>query len=562
MNKPVQNPTGLAIAIALTLIAALSLTAAAAEPAGTVQVQILAINDFHGHLKPPSGSSGEMGAVPAGGAEYLATHLNALRKTNPNTVVVSAGDLIGASPLLSALFHNEPTITACNRMGLNYSAVGNHEFDEGRAELLRLARGGCHPVAGCLAGAGFKGASFQYLAANVMAQPKGETLFPAYRIRSFNGVNIAFIGVSLNRTPELVNSSGIAGLNFLDEATTVNRLVPRLKTKGVKAIVVLIHEGGAQTPPAPYDGCEGISGRIVDIVNRFDPEVDVVISGHTHKAYQCMINNMLVTSAAAYGVLVTDIELTISRKTGQVVHKTAHNRIVDRTVAKDNAITDLIGKYEAVAAPLANRVVGAITANITRSPSLGGESALGDVIADGQLYATAGAESGAAVVAFTNPGGIRADLIYSAGPGEGDGKVTYEAIFNTQPFTNNLVTMTLTGGQIDALLEQQFSGCYGQNSDQILQVSAGFSYSWRASAPACDKVAMDSIRINGAPIHPKASYRVTVNGFLAEGGDNFAVLQDGADRLGGVRDTDALGAYLKAFSPVAPGPQDRITRVD
>ncbi len=252
----------------------------------------------------------------------------------------------------------------------------------------------------------------------------------------------------------------------------------------------------------------------------------------------------------------------INRKTGQVVHKAARNRIVDRTVAKDSAITDLIRKYDAVAAPLANRVMGAITADITRSPSPAGESALGDVIADGQLYATAGAESGAAVVAFTNPGGIRADLVYLTGTGEGDGKVTYEEIFNTQPFVNNLVTMTLTGGQIHALLEQQFKGCYGQTGDRILQVSAGFAYSWSPSGPACDKVAMDSIRIRGAPINLKASYRVTVNAFLAEGGDNFTVLQDGADRLVGVRDIDALAAYLKALSPVAPGPQDRITRLD
>jgi len=298
----VKNKAGLVIAIALILLSALPLTPVSAKPAGAVKVQILAINDFHGHLKPPTGSSGEISAVPAGGAEYLATHINTLRKANPNTVVVAAGDLIGASSLLSALFHDEPTIAACNRMGLNYSAVGNHEFDEGRAELLRMARGGCHPVTGCLDGKGFKGARFQYLAANVIDQHNGKTLFPAYKIRSFDGVGIAFIGVGLKNTPELVNSSAIAGLKFLDEADTVNALVPRIKARGVNTIVVLIHEGGAQAPPAPYNGCEGISGRIADIVNRFDPEVDVVISGHTHKAYQCTIVTTQILPDCQYSV--------------------------------------------------------------------------------------------------------------------------------------------------------------------------------------------------------------------------------------------------------------------
>jgi 5'-nucleotidase len=274
----------------------------AASPSGTVNVQLLAVNDFHGNLQPiPStSSSGRVGSIPAGGVEYLATHINNLRATNPNTVVVSAGDMIGASPLLSALFHDEPTIEAFNQIGLDFNAVGNHEFDEGVTELQRMQNGGCHPVDGCQDGDDFAGANFQYLAANVVRKNNGKTIFPAYKMRSFAGAKVAFIGMTLEGTPNIVTPSGIASVDFLDEAETVNALVPRLKEKGIETIVVLIHEGGAQAAPAPYNGCTGISGPIVDIVNNFDDEVDVVISGHTHQPYNCVIDNKIVTSAFSF----------------------------------------------------------------------------------------------------------------------------------------------------------------------------------------------------------------------------------------------------------------------
>ena len=528
----------------------------------TVDVQILAVNDFHGNLEPPSGSSGRIGTINAGGVEYLATHINNLRAANPNTVVVSAGDMIGASPLLSALFHDEPTIEAFNLIGLDFNAVGNHEFDEGVYELIRMQEGGSHPVDGDLDGDPFYGAEFRYLAANVQWKKNNKPIFPAYKTRSFNGVHVAFIGMTLEGTPSIVTPSGISELNFLDEADTVNALIPELKQKGIETIVVLIHEGGAQVAPAPYNGCVGISGAIVDIVNRFDPEVDVVISGHTHNAYNCTINNMLVTSASSFGRIVTDVDLTIDRGTGEVVSMSANNNIVTRDVSKDSLLTALIAKYNVIAAPLANRVIGSITANITRTANAAGESALGDVIADAQLDATNDPGFGEAVVAFMNPGGIRADLTYAGSPaGEGDGNVTYGEMFTVQPFGNSMVTMSLTGAQIDTLLEQQFNGCGTQNANRILQVSAGFTYSWSASTPACSKVDPSTIMINGVVVDPAAIYRVTVNSFLADGGDNFLVLKEGTDRLGGEVDTDAFEKYFAAFSPVAPGPQNRITQV-
>ncbi len=556
--RSIRKPISILASLALLAVVALSVTA---KPPEMVDVQILAVNDFHGNLEPPAGSSGRIGAINAGGVEYLATHIDQLRAANPNTVVVSAGDLIGASPLISALFHDEPTIEAFNLIGLDYNAVGNHEFDDGTAELLRMQEGGCHPVDGCQDGDGFDGANFQFLAANVVWEKNGKTIFPAYKVRSFAGAKVAFIGMTLEGTPTIVTPSGVAGLQFLDEADTVNALVPYLKEKGVETIVVLIHEGGAQAAPAPYNGCVGISGAIVDIVNRLDPEVDVVISGHTHNAYNCVINDKLVTSAASFGRLVTDVNLSINRDTGEVETMSANNVIVTRDVPKSTLLTALVDKYRALSAPLANRIIGTITTDITRTNNAAGESALGDVISDSQLMATADPGFGDADVAFMNPGGIRADLTYAPSGAEQPGEVTYNEIFTVQPFGNSLVTMTLTGTQIDTLLEQQFAGCGAQNANRVLQVSNGFSYSWSVSALACDKVDAASIMLNGVVIDPAASYRVTVNSFLADGGDNFAVLRDGTDRLGGALDLDALEAYFQAFSPVPPGSQNRITQL-
>jgi 5'-nucleotidase len=549
------------LVIALLLGYSVGTVSIGATPSETVNVRILAVNDFHGHLVGPSGTIMESDgrSIPAGGVAYLAAHIQALRAQHPYTVVVSAGDLIGASPLISALFHDEPTVEAFNLIGLDYNAVGNHEFDEGAAELLRMQHGGCHPVEGCRDGDGFAGATFQFLAANVVRQDTATTLFPAYAVRHIAGVNLAFIGLTLKATPTIVTPSGVAGLTFRDEAETVNALVPKLQAQGIETIVVLIHEGGF--PTGTYNDCPGLSGAIAEIVQRFDPAVDVVISGHTHQAYNCQIHGRLVTSAASFGRVLTAVDLTIDPATGHVVGIRANNRIVTRDVPTDPRLTALVGKYQHLVAPLADRVIGSITADITRAPTLAGESALGDVIADAQWAATADPASGGAVVALMNPGGIRADLAYAPSGGVGDGRVTYGEIFSVQPFGDSLVTMTLTGAQLKTVLEQQFQGCGAQNRERILQVSAGLTYAWSWSAPACGKVDPANLKINGVAIDLNTAYRVTVNSFLADGGDNFQALREGTDRLGGAQDLDALEAYFRAHVPVAPGPQNRITAV-
>jgi 5'-nucleotidase len=538
-------------------------TVSAAKPPKSVDVQLLAINDFHGNLQPPSGSSGRIGATLAGGVEYLATHVKNLEATNPSrTLEVAAGDLIGASPLLSAAFHDEPTIEAMNALGLDISAVGNHEFDEGVDELLRIQNGGCHPVDGCQDGDPYDGGAFQYLAANVVYKSNGKPIFPAYKVRSLGGAKIGFIGLTLEGTPEIVTASGIQTVNFLDEATTINAATEELQKKGVHTIVVLLHEGRAQSVglnESTTDTCTGMSGAITGIVGQLDDEVDMVISGHTHNAYNCLLPNAAsrpipVSSGSSFGRLVTDIDMTIDTSTDQPTSIAVDNKIVTRDVAADPAETAIISKYNTAIAPIANRIVGSTTADIVRASNAAGESALGDVIADAQLEDSLGE---GAQLTFMNPGGIRADLVYAnIYGGESPGEVTYGEAFGVQPFNNYVVTQTMTGAQIKTVLEQQFCAPRGT---LILQVSAGFTFTWSASAACGSKVS--SIALNGTPIDPASSYRVTMNSFLADGGDSFPEFKNGTNRVFGGLDIDALTDYLGAHSPVAPGPQDRITRV-
>ena len=514
---------------------------------GAVAVRLVGINDFHGNLEPPPGL---VDGQAAGGVEYLATHVRRLEAASPRrTVVVSAGDLVGASPLLSALFHDEPTIEAMNRLGLDLNAVGNHEFDEVADELLRMQEGGCHPTDGCLDGDGFGGADFRFLAANVVRRATGRTLFPPYVVERLGGVKVAFVGETLEGTPQLVTPSGVAGLEFRDEADTINALVPRLRRQGVRTIVVLIHEGGV-----PVADGQCVSGPIRDIVERTSTEVDVFMTGHTHQIYNCVVDGRPVTSAGSFGRLVTDVTLTIDRRSGQARSVTADNLVVTRDVAKDPSQTALIERYKAIAGPIGDKVIGQAAADITRAATPAGESALGDVIADSQLAATSEPAVGGAQIALMNPGGIRADLAA--------GDVTFAEAFSVQPFGNSLVTTTLTGAQIERVLEQQvWPSDTPDGSARILQVSAGFAYSWDPARPAGDRVDPATITLGGLPVVPTSSHRVTVNSFLADGGDGFTVLREGTDRLGGAIDLDALEAYFRASSPVAPGPRDRIVRV-
>ena len=534
---------------------------AAAQAAPPIDLRILAINDFHGNLLPPPGGiriadrddNTRKINVPAGGAEHMATLVKQLRQGARNTIFVAAGDVIGASPFLSAMFHDEPTIESLSMMGLEVASVGNHEFDEGKAELLRMQNGGCHPTDNCRGPHPFLGARFHYLAASTIETASGKTIFPPYEVREFDGIRVAFIGLTLKGTPNLVSPVSVAGLEFRDEADTVNALVPELKAQGIEAIVVLIHEGGF--PAGDYNECPGISGPIVDIVRKFDRAVDVVISGHTHQAYVCAIDGRLVTSGDKYGTVVTTIDLKLDPATRDVVSAKADNVIV-RTgaYAKDPEQTALLASYDKFAAPIANRPAGSITQTLSRTPNDAGESPLGDIVADAQLAATSADKNGGAVIAFTNPGGVRTDI-----PKKAEGGVTYADVFASQPFRNQLVTLTLTGMQIKNMLEQQW---LDPKRPRVLQISRGFSYAWDIAKPYGDRIVADRMSLHGQRIDPATSYRVTVNNFLSVGGDGFTVLKEGSAQQFGVYDVDALYAYFQANSPIGPAPADRITRIN
>jgi 5'-nucleotidase len=518
-----------------------------------IDLQILSINDFHGNIATTNDFLG------VGRADYLAANIRTAEAGVDNSIVVSAGDLIGASPLISALFHDEPTIEAMNLIGLDINGVGNHEFDEGSLELLRMQNGGSHPVDGNLDGDGFEGADFDFLAANVVVTATGETVFPSYTVEWYEGVPVAFIGMTLEGTPSIVTPEGVAGLTFKDEVETVNALVPSLQAMGIEAIVVLMHEGGfASEGGGEGDGCGTLSGNLYDIVVGLDDAVDVVIGGHNNQRFVCLdVDGKAVTMAYHSGRMFTDIDVSLDRFTRDMTVKSIDNKWNFQdgvTPAPD--LTALIDKYDTLSGPLANTVIGSITTDITEDESAAGESALGDVIADAQLAATESAGTGNAVIAFMNPGGIRADLTFAQSGAEGDGNVTYGEAFTTQPFGNSLVTMTLTGQQIVDLLTQQW---VGQTSPRILQVSDGFEYTWDAGEADADKVVVGSIMVNSVALDLGADYRITVNSFLAAGGDNFSVLVDGTNRLGGEIDLDALVTYFGANSPVPPGAQDRIS---
>ena len=532
------------------------------------KARFFSFNDFHGALDPPTGSGGLVNGVPAGGAEYLATTLKGLRAdaeaNDQKTLTVGAGDMVGATPLLSAAFHDEPTIETLNLLQMDVTSVGNHEFDEGVAELLRLQNGGCHPTDGCQDGDPFDGADFPYLAANTVYKDSGKTILPAWTTRVVQGVRVGFIGMTLEGTPSIVNPAGITSVNFLDEVETANKYAAVLEDKGVEALVLLIHEGGQQnSPPNPLDpsGCANFTGALPPIVAGLDPEFDLVVSGHTHRPYVCKLPNsagtpILATSAGTAGVIVTDITATLSKSQDDFTSLSATNVVVVRNVV-DQETKTLLDKYRVAVAPIANRIVGSISADITRTTNAAQETALGDVIADAQLAYTKA--SAGAQIAFMNPGGIRADLIYgnSAG-GEAPGQVTYGEAFTVQPFNNLVTTQTFTGAQIKTVLEQQrFPGASA--TPLVLQVSEGFTYTYSPSAAAGSRVS--NMALNGTPIDDATTYRVTTNDFLANGGDSFPGFTVGTNRVYAPGfDVDALAAYLAA-GPIAPGPQNRITRV-
>ncbi|EFV13709.2 bifunctional metallophosphatase/5'-nucleotidase [Segniliparus rugosus] len=525
---------------------------------GVVAIRLIALNDFHGNLEPPTGGNGVIAladgkTVPAGGAVYLATRLRQLRASAPHSLVLASGDNVGASPTVSALSHDEPTIEFFNQLGVQASVVGNHEFDHGFAELSRLSHGGCSPKDGCVFDERFPGAKFPYLGANVTFD-SGEPALPASTVLSVGGVRVGVIGVTLRGVPEVTSQEAVKGLRFGDEVTAIDRSAKDLDAQGVKAIVVLMHQGDpAQGGP---NDCRLSPGPAAGIAERASPLVDAVFTGHSHQQYNCMVKDPAgdprpVIQGESFGRLLSVVDLKIDRATGEVLRAQtkAENEVVARDVAPDPDAAALVAKAEEKSAGVASRPVGHILADLSVEPDGSGQSSLGSVVADAQLAATRGA---GAQVALTNPRGVRADVVRDARNG---GAVTYGAAFAAQPFANQLETLTLTGAGLKAVLEQQWQG----ERAQILQVSASLSYRWSRSAPDGSKVA--DLRVNGAPVDPDREYRVTTNNFLAFGGDGFTEFEKGTEATAGGGDLDALVEYFQQHDPLPVPAGGRIVAV-
>jgi 5'-nucleotidase len=636
MTISIRIRTAAAVLLAAS-VAHVAPRVAAQAPSAAFVVKIIGFNDYHGNLETP-GTFGVNTLVPTanrplvGGAEFMAAYVARMKAANPLNVVVGAGDFIGASPLISALFFDEPAVETMNKVGVEFNAVGNHEFDKGALELKRLQSGGCKVTGGgfdpnsckgfgSVAPGTFDGAKFKWLSANVFETATGRTLLPPYGIKTFNGVRMAFIGMTLLGTPGIVTPTGVAGLDFRDEADTVNALVPKLRALGVEAIVVLVHQGGFQNTitgggPQPItsdiNGCtgdlknaDGTDSDIRAIVKRLDNAVDLVISAHTHAAYNCSANTVdvtgttlanavttprptgmpnkvgrliPVTSASAFGRVLSEIDVTINPATRDVTAVSPRNVLVDETdpgiladIAANPTVKNVVAAYRSAVSPLSNQVVATITADVSSTANAAGEMPAGDLIADAQLQATQPASLGGAVFAFMNAGGVRASGFIKPASATYPYNLTYGDAFTVQPFGNSLVTMTLTAQQIKNVLEQQFTGCRGQVAQRIMQISNGFKYTWD-SAGACDTrirdvsftptdvtvyppVATgptDFLVVGGVVQDPAKTYRVTVNNFMATGGDGFTTLIGGINPLGGAQDIDALVAYLVGYKGPNP----------
>ncbi len=564
----------------VAVCAALFAASIASARDDAVPLRIIAFNDFHGHLEPGNNvvhvpdpaDPAKTAPLMSGGAAFLATRIHQLRAEGPNSIVISSGDLIGASPLVSGLFLDEPTIEVMNEIGIDLNAVGNHEFDRGAAELLRLAGGGCRQQSAgdrlsCASRSGsYSGARFPFIAANVQDRDGKPLLAPAV-VREVDGVRIAFIGAVTRSTPGIARPDGVAGLRFTSEAQAINASVRALKQQGVEALVAVIHEGG--DADGGFDSCENPRGAIFEIERQLDPAVDIVFSAHTHRGYNCRIDGRLVIQAASFGRLISVVDVAIDRASGDIVtaRTRAHNvpvpnglngderlRAAYPALAPDPRVAAIVDHYRERSAPLASRTVGRLAATFDRNASAGGDQALGRLIADAHLAAT---RDQGAVVAFTNPGGIRTELRPRA-----DGSVSYADLYAAQPFGNVLVTLTLTGAQLKMLLEQQWNRRSPERA-RMLQPSRGLTYTWVPQRPAGARIVDETLRLNGQRVDPERKYRVTVNDFLAAGGDGFGILRDATERVGGPLDIEALTDYIRAESasqPLVPDRQARIRR--
>jgi 5'-nucleotidase len=507
-------------------------------PPGTVAVQLLSFTDFLGALEPVQYNGEEVG-----GAAFLAGLVRELSQEDRNTLVAYSGDTVGGSPLLSALFHDEPTVELMNLLGVDVAGVGNHEFDEGTAELHRMVEGGCHPTDGCFGDDGFPGADYPLLAANVVDKQTGQPILPPYVVKRVQGMPIGFIGLTLEDTPSVVLPSAIEDVRFLDESDTVARYTAELQAQGVESIVVLIHQGGAVSTSDPNE-CADPQGPVFEEIEQSPAAVDAWVAGHTLSTFVCEVDGDPVTMAGDKGKFVTELDLVIDRRSKDVVDWRATNHLTTHDVAPDPDAQALVDEYKALVGDTLERVVGTVGGPASVEPDNSGETAMGNLVADSQAAAVAGA-----TVAFMNPGGVVSGL--------DSGDVTVAEVFESLPYGNHLVAMDLTGEQILRLLDQQWCD---QDFPRILQVSAALEYSWRqGDSVAChDRVIDSSVQLAGQPLNAAESYRIVTNNFLASGGDGFSVFTEGRGAVAAALATDALADYLPDDAVTAVPELDRV----
>ena len=543
-------------AVLSTLVLALAAAGCATAPREPITLNLVAINDFHGNLEPSKytytdAATGKSETLRAGGIETLSGALAAWRKEDKDLLFIGAGDLIGASPALSSMWADEPSIEAMNLMGLRMSSVGNHEFDQGRKELLRQQNGGCdspRPKKACKLAPEFKGARFTYLAANVLDKATGKPFMPAYRIETVKGVKVGVVGVVLQDTASVAVSSAIAGLDFIGEAEAINRTLPQMRAEGAQVIVALVHEGGRTDEAPQQPACKGLTGAVVDIVKQLDPAIRLVITGHSHQGYLCQVDGRVVTQADAAGHLLSRIALKVDPHSGALADIDVKNVVMDpsKFSADPKVAAYLASVRERSRAALARPLGKLGVATVARKSSAAGESPLGDLIADAIVAATR--EHGVQI-GFMNTGGIRKDL------DTGEGMVaTFGHAQAVLPFGNTLVVMDLTGAQLRRVLEQQWDRP-AASGPTILQVSQGLSYQWDEKRPLGSRIVPGSLKFMGVPVDDAKTYRVVANNFLAEGGDNIPEFAKGTNRVDTqLVDLDALSDYI-AKNPGAGAPQ-------
>ncbi|PQO88861.1 bifunctional metallophosphatase/5'-nucleotidase [Massilia phosphatilytica] len=548
-----------ALALALVHGTALLLSGCASAPVRPLEINLVALNDFHGNLEPskytytPPGST-QPRTIQAGGIDVLKGALDTFRKDDPELLFVAAGDLVGASPAASSMFADEPSIEALNRMGLVASSLGNHEFDQGPKELLRQQHGGCdspRPAKACRLAPDFKGAGFTYLASNVVDAQTGKTLVPGWRIVDVKGVKVGLIGAVLHDLASVTIASSIRGLAINDEAASINAVLPAMRAQGAQVFVVLIHEGGFADQPYDKADCDTLHGPIVAITKKLDPAIRLVISGHSHTGYLCKVDGKVVTQADAYGHLLSRIRLTLDPATKAVQDIQVRNVVMAPDAFQPDAglsayLADVRAKTRAELAKPVARLQGVLS----RKENPSGESVLGGVIADAAVAAT---RDQGAQVGFMNPGGIRKDLE----TGEG-GVVTFGQAQAVLPFGNTLVVMDLTGAQLRRVLEQQWDRP-ASSGPSILAVSSSLTYDWDGTQPVGRRTA--NVKVDGTALDDSRVYRVVANNFVADGGDNFPMFAKGTRRVEtGLRDLDALIAYLQKH-PDAGGAPQRIRKL-